>query len=119
MTVSFRTENAAVRGNSGSLIYQITSQGTVIPLGIFTGLNTAPQRAHATPIHELLVGLERAVSKQLIKNKNLTELCRIENGINDWFNANKSEASSREFPTGFFVTPSLERSPFIYMTKHR
>jgi hypothetical protein len=65
------------RGYSGSLVYAYTSDGDVIPVGMFTGIEDRPRDGLATPIGFVDEGIDAAQGERgiVVSMERLGEIC--------------------------------------------
>jgi hypothetical protein len=88
----FRCEQPIVKGNSGALLYDVSTTGIVSPLGMVIGSNAdkGENIASAVSIAQVREGINAVIEGRVVKGRTLPELCNVLQGLDGWYQVQAS-----------------------------
>lgn len=81
--LNFSREKPIISGHSGSLLYTLSANGSLAPLGVITASDSCDY-AHATPFKAVREGLHAIVAHQVITSATLDHFCMTTPGQSVW-----------------------------------
>jgi hypothetical protein len=93
-SAKFTCDQPIVGGHSGSLLFTVTPQGGIKPLGIVNAASGKDLMAYGTKFSEVMEGIKTVIAEKTIhQSASLDKICAQLPGISAWYAPNAIEAS--------------------------
>lgn len=97
--LKFRCENPIIGGHSGSLLFQVTNKGAIVPVGVVAATDGRKLRAYATQYSEVERGLQVVSAGRMANLRtSIDHICTDAVASNVWYSPTAIAASAMARP---------------------